>query len=204
MAILGLGVNLVSAWLLHGGSGHDHDHDHDHDDHTPLHKQQGNPHGNAHPHDHHHDHHGHHHDLNLHAAYIHVLTDAATSVLAIVALFAGKWWGAGWMDPAMGIIGSVLVASWAISLLRKSGRVLLDAHMTDPVAEEIREAVEQSPVPASLADMHLWRVGKGKYAVLLSVLSTDPAAAEAVRKALAVHEELVHVNVEWLEQAAAK
>ena len=185
---------LGSAWLLHRGSGHDHGHahahDHDHDHH-----------GHGQPHDHH-AHDDHQHDLNLHAAYIHVLTDAATSVLAIVALFAGKWWGAGWMDPVMGIVGSVLVASWAISLLRKSGRVLLDAHMTDPVAEEIREAVEQSPVPASLADMHLWRVGKGKYAVLLSVLSADPAAAEAVRKALAVHEELVHVNVEWLAQPA--
>ena len=194
VAIIGLGVNLVCAWLLHGGSGHNHGpahaHDHGHDHH-----------GHGQPHDHH-AHDDHQHDLNLHAAYIHVLTDAATSVLAIVALFAGKWWGAGWMDPVMGIVGSVLVASWAISLLRKSGRVLLDAHMTDPVAEEIREAVEQSPVPASLADMHLWRVGKGKYAVLLSVLSADPAAAEAVRKALAVHEELVHVNVEWLAQPA--
>lgn len=194
VAIIGLGVNLVCACLLHGGSGHNHGHahahDHDHDHH-----------GHGQPHDHH-AHDDHQHDLNLHAAYIHVLTDAATSVLAIVALFAGKWWGAGWMDPVMGIVGSVLVASWAISLLRKSGRVLLDAHMTDPVAEEIREAVEQSPVPASLADMHLWRVGKGKYAVLLSVLSADPAAAEAVRKALAVHEELVHVNVEWLAQPA--
>ena len=188
VAIIGLGVNLVCAWLLRGGSAYEHGHGHGHHGH-------GQPHG-------HHDHGDHQHDLNLHAAYIHVLTDAATSVLAIVALFAGKWWGAGWMDPVMGIVGSVLVASWAISLLRKSGRVLLDAHMTDPVAEEIREAVEQSPVPASLADMHLWRVGKGKYAVLLSVLSADPAAAEAVRKALAVHEELVHVNVEWLAQPA--
>lgn len=183
VAIIGLGVNLVCAKLLHGG--HDHDHDHDH----------GHGHG--------HDAHGaQHHDLNLHAAYIHVLTDAATSVLAIVALFAGKWWGAGWMDPVMGIVGSVLVAIWAISLLRKSGRVLLDAHMTDPVAEEIREAVEQSPLPAALADMHLWRVGKGKYAVLLSIYSANPAAAEWVRQALAMHDELVHVNVEWLEQAA--
>lgn len=183
VAIIGLGVNLVCAKLLHGG--HDHDHDHDHD------------------HGHGHDAHGaQHHDLNLHAAYIHVLTDAATSVLAIVALFAGKWWGAGWMDPVMGIVGSVLVAIWAISLLRKSGRVLLDAHMTDPVAEEIREAAEQSPLPAALADMHLWRVGKGKYAVLLSIYSANPAAAEWVRQALAVHDELVHVNVEWLEQAA--
>ena len=173
----------MCAWLLHGGAGHDHGHGHSHahDDHAHGHPR---------------------HDLNLHAAYIHVLTDAATSVLAIVALLAGKWWGASWMDPVMGIVGSVLVASWAISLLRKSGLVLLDAHMTDPVAEEIREAVAQSPVPASLADMHLWRVGKGKYAVLLSVASADPASAESVRKALAVHEELVHVTVEGLEQPA--
>lgn len=183
VAIIGLAVNLVCAWLLHGGAGHDHGHGHSHahDDHAHGHPR---------------------HDLNLHAAYIHVSTDAATSVLAIVALLAGKWWGASWMDPVMGIVGSVLVASWAISLLRKSGLVLLDAHMTDPVAEEIREAVAQSPVPASLADMHLWRVGKGKYAVLLSVASADPASAESVRKALAVHEELVHVTVEWLEQPA--
>lgn len=178
IAVLGLLVNLACAWLLKDDHHHHHDHDH-------------------HAHDHHgHDDHHHNHDLNLRAAYMHVLADAATSVLAILALLGGSLWGAAWLDPLMGIVGSVLVAVWAVGLLRQSSRVLLDAEMDAPVLAEIREAIDGGPYPARITDLHLWRVGKGKYACILS-LSTASAAHPADFKALlGVHEELVHVTVE--------
>jgi cation diffusion facilitator family transporter len=135
IAVAGLAVNLICAWLLRD------DHHHDH-----------------HPHSHDHHHH-HHHDLNLRSAYLHVMADAATSVLAIAALLAGKFWGASWLDPAMGLVGALLVALWARGLLRDTGRVLLDAEMDAPVVAEIREVVAQLPAPASITDLHVWRVG---------------------------------------------
>ena len=141
IAIVGLLVNLVSAWLLKDGHHHHHDHAHGHDDHA----HQG------------------HHDLNLRSAYMHVLADAATSVLAIIALFGGKLWGASWLDPVMGLVGAVLVSVWAYGLLRDTGRVLLDAEMNVPVVDEIREVIAASPVKAQICDLHVWRVGKGKF-----------------------------------------
>jgi len=175
VAIVGLVVNLVSAWLLStGAAGHDHD-----------------------QHGHHHGHH-HHHDLNLRSAYLHVVTDAVTSILAIAALIGGKYLGASWLDPVMGLVGTLLVGRWAWSLLRDTGRVLLDAEMDAPVVEEVREVVRGFPQPTTVLDLHVWRVGKGKYACILS-LSTDAALdSDAVRRALSVHEELVHVTVELL------
>lgn len=180
IAVVGLVVNLVCAWWLHDSPGHSHGHGHDH----------GHDHG-------HHDHHGHQHqDLNLRSAYLHVLADAATSVLAIVALIGGKLWGAAWLDPLMGIVGAVLVTVWAIGLLRDTGRILLDAQMDAPVVAEVREVIEQGPWAAQLADLHVWQVGRGKFAVVASVVSTDDVCADTLRDALAVHEELVHVTVE--------
>ena len=112
IATVGLAVNLTCAWLLRGGHhGHDHHHGHTHD-----------------PHDH-----AHHHDINLRSAYLHVVADAATSVLAIGALVGGKFLGAAWLDPAMGIVGAALVANWAWGLLKQSGGILLDAEMDSPV-----------------------------------------------------------------------
>ncbi|MBO9662906.1 CDF family Co(II)/Ni(II) efflux transporter DmeF [Dokdonella sp.] len=181
IAVVGLAVNLVCAWWLH-----DH-HDHDHHDHA--HQDRG--------HDHADERHGaHHHDLNLRSAYLHVLADAATSVLAIVALTGGWLWGAAWLDPIMGIVGAVLVTLWAVGLLRDSGRVLLDAEMDAPVVAEIREVVEQGAVPARITDLHVWRVGRGQYACVLSLVTTAAVGAEFFRQALSVHEELVHVTVE--------
>ena len=148
-------------------------------------------------------HHDHHHDLNLRAAYIHVLTDAATSVLAIVALVCGKLWGANWLDPAMGIAGGVVVAIWAWGLLKDSARVLLDAEMDAPVVEEIREVIAASPVAAEIIDLHVWRVGKGKYACILSLAVMDAAEPDYFRQQLSIHEELVHVTVE-MNQACAR
>jgi len=174
IAVIGLAVNLICAWLLRD--------DHHHHDH--------------HGHDHHHDHGHHHHDLNLRSAYLHVMADAATSVLAIVALLAGKFWGASWLDPVMGLVGALLVALWARGLLRDTGRVLLDAEMDAPVVEEIREVVAQLPVPASITDLHVWRVGKAQYACILGLATSSALSADSVRQALGGHEELAHITVE--------
>jgi cation diffusion facilitator family transporter len=184
IAIVGLLVNLVSAWMLKGGHahhhGHNHAHGHDHYDHN--HHQD-------------HDHHGHH-DLNLRSAYLHVLADAATSVLAIIALFGGMLLGAAWLDPVMGLVGATLVAVWAYSLLRDTGRVLLDAEMGAPVVEEIREVIAASPLKAEIADLHVWRVGKGKFACILSLATDNDVSPEYFKDQLSIHEELVHISVE--------
>lgn len=176
IAVIGLLVNLACAWLLRGEH-HHHDHGHDHG------------------HDHHHGH-DHGHDLNLRAAYLHVLADAATSVAAIIALIGGLIWGAAWLDPLMGMVGAVLVAVWSVGLLKQSGRVLLDAEMNDPVVEEIREVVAELPYPARITDLHLWRVGKSRYACILSLASSGELTPELVRQRLQVHEELAHITVE--------
>lgn len=185
VAAVGLGVNLLCAWLLRDDH-HHHHHAHDHQ------------HGHAHDH----PGHDHHQDLNLRAAYLHVVADAATSVLAILALLGGRLWGAAWLDPAIGLLGALLVGLWARGLLRDSARVLLDAEMDAPVAEEIREVVAELPVPATLTDLHLWRVGKHQYACIVTLATAAALDADGVRRALAVHEELVHVTVEINRLAA--
>lgn len=125
-----------------------------------------------------------------------MITDAATSVLAIAALVGGKFWGAAWLDPVMGLVGAVLVTVWAAGLLRDTGRVLLDAQMDAPVVAEVREVIEQGPWAAHLADLHVWQVGRGKYAVVASVVSDTEVTADTLREALSLHEELVHITVE--------
>lgn len=173
IAIIGLAVNLLCAWLLKDGHhGHTHAHDGEH----------------AHSHQHQ--------DINLRSAYLHVIADAATSVLAISALISGKYFGAAWLDPVMGIVGAALVANWAYGLLRQSGRVLLDAEMDHPVVQEIRDVVTQDFPTAAISDLHVWRVGKGKYACILALVDHVPHAAEAVRRKLSVHDEIAHVSVE--------
>lgn len=182
IALLGLLVNLACAWLLKDDQGHHHGHAHHHDHH------QGHDH-DAHPHDHGHQ------DLNLRAAYLHVLADAATSVLAIIALVGGMLWGADWLDPLMGIVGAVLVAVWARGLLRDTGRVLLDAEMDAPLVAEIREVIAELP-DAEIRDLHVWRVGQAQYAAVLSLRMAVPIPAQAIRERLAIHEELVHLTIE--------
>ncbi|WP_295052522.1 CDF family Co(II)/Ni(II) efflux transporter DmeF [Sulfuricurvum sp.] len=173
IAILGLLVNLACAWLLKDGHSHDHHH-----------------------HDHNHSHHEHHHDLNLRSAYMHVIADAATSVLAIFALICGKLWGAAWLDPIMGIVGAGLVSVWAYGLLRDSGRILLDAEMDAPVVAEIYEVIEASPIKATITDLHVWRVGKGKYSCILSLHTSEGVSPDFFKEQLSIHEELAHITVE--------
>jgi cation diffusion facilitator family transporter len=182
IAVVGLAVNLLCAWWLRGSHGHDHEHDHGDHAHAPA---------EGHSHDH-----SHHSDMNMRSAYVHVLTDAATSVLAIVALVGGMWWGAAWLDPAMGLVGAVLVTVWAWGLLRDSGRILLDAEMDAPMVAEVRDVVEKGAVPARITDLHVWRVGRQKYSVILTVATQADVDGEYFRRALCVHEELAHVTVE--------
>jgi cation diffusion facilitator family transporter len=182
VAVVGLMVNVVCALIL----GHAHDHHHDHD------------HGHDHHHGHEH-HHGHGEDLNLRSAYVHVLADAATSVLAIVALLGGWLYGWSWLDPVMGIVGAVLVAIWAKGLLADTAKVLLDREMDDPVVEEVREAIESGPDNGGtrITDLHVWRVGKAAYSCAISVMTHDPALTPAqLREKLAIHEEIVHTTIE--------
>lgn len=181
VAVLGLAVNLVCALIL--GKAHHHHHDH------------GHSHGHGHE-DHDHEHH---HDLNLKSAYLHVIADAATSVLAIAALIGGWIWGWSWLDPLMGMVGAVLVALWAKGLIVETGKVLLDREMDHPVVDEIREVVETGPADGDtrITDLHVWRVGKRAYACALTLVTHDAALdAAAIRRNLAVHEEIVHSTIE--------
>jgi cation diffusion facilitator family transporter len=171
IAAAGLVVNLLCAWLLKDRHHHGHSHDHSHDHH-------------------------HHHDLNLRSAYLHVIADAATSVLAIIALFGGKIWGANWLDPTMGIVGAFLVLIWAYRLLLDTGRVLLDAEMDAPVVAEIFEVINDSLIQAKITDLHVWRVSKNKYACILSLLTNENVTPDYFKKQLSIHEELVHITVE--------
>jgi cation diffusion facilitator family transporter len=198
VAFIGLVVNLASAWVLHAGQarreehGHDHDHDHDPHDHERGH-------AHVHPHRHEHDspaRHAHaHHDMNLRSAYVHVVADAFTSVLAIAALSAGLWAGWHWLDPVMGLVGGGVIAWWARGLLSDSARVLLDREMDAPVVGRIRGAIE-SDNDAEIADLHVWRVGRASYAAVLTVVAHAPLTPEAYRGRLAHIDSLVHVSVE--------
>jgi cation diffusion facilitator family transporter len=173
VAVLGLVVNLVSAWLLRD----DHDHHHGHD------------------HDHAHDHsHGHHHDNNLRAAYVHVLADAATSLLAIAALVVAMVSNWVWADPAVGIIGSLVIASWAYGLIRASGAVLLDVNADNGLEETIRSRIESKG--DRVTDLHLWQIGPGHHAAVISVVSDHPLPPATYKRRLGGLRGLSHITVE--------
>ncbi|MDB5488807.1 MAG: hypothetical protein JWQ58_2522 [Reyranella sp.] len=178
IAVLGLGVNIASAFLLGGHHSHGHDH-HDHDHHE-------------------HDGHGHEHgiksqDNNLRAAYVHVLADALTSVLAIVALLAGRYLGWVWLDPVMGIVGGIVIGRWSWALMRDTAGVLLDTTDTT-VAEEVREVVEGEG-DARIVDLHVWRIGPEAHACIVSVAGPG-VDAETIRTRLAPVHEITHLTVE--------
>lgn len=172
IAVLGLAVNIASAFLLSGSPGHPHGH-HDHG---------------------HHEHHHHGTDNNLRSAYVHVLADALTSVLAIAALLAGRFLGWTWMDPAMGIVGAIVIARWAWTLMRDTAAVLLDASDTH-VADEVREMVE-GPGDARIADLHVWRIGPEAHAAIVSVVAGLDVTADVVRNRLQPVHEVRHLTIE--------
>ncbi|MEJ2669927.1 MAG: CDF family Co(II)/Ni(II) efflux transporter DmeF [Gammaproteobacteria bacterium] len=181
VAILGLLVNLACAWLLKDGHHHHGDDDHGHD------------HGHDHDHDHDHDHH---HDLNLRAAYLHVITEALTSFLAIVSLFGGKVWKANWLDHVMGIVGAILVIGWAVGLIKNTANVLLDAEMDKPIAQHVKKCVCSNILESEITDFHLWRVGKKHYACILAISTNSAVTPDDVKAKLQDVNELVHVTVE--------
>jgi len=172
VAMLGLLVNILCAWIL----------------------------GRAHHHDHGHHDHGHSHDdLNLKSAYLHVIADATTSVLAIAALLGGWLYGWSWLDPFTGVVGAILVGLWAKGLIVDTSKVLLDREMDHPVVDEIRQVIENAPetTDEKIIDLHVWRVGKGKYSCAIVVLTRHrELTPEMIRQRLAVHEEIVHSTIE--------
>ncbi|MBP2446796.1 cation diffusion facilitator family transporter [Rhizobium leguminosarum] len=188
VAVIGLAVNLVSAWLLSGGG------------HT-AHGNHAHAHGNhAHHHHHHHGHgdHAHHAkpgDNNIRAAYLHVIADAMTSVLAIAALTLGSLYGWLWLDPIMGIVGGLVIANWSWSLMKSSGGVLLDVvPHGETLPAEIRGAIETEE--DRITDLHVWQVGPGHHAAIVAVVTSEPREPAFYKGRLSALTELSHVTVE--------
>jgi cation diffusion facilitator family transporter len=180
IAVIGLLVNLVSAWMLRDEHHHDHDDDdHEDDDHEPGH-----------------DHAHHHHDTNLRAAYLHVLADALTSVLAIAGLVAGRFLGWIWMDAVIGLLGAIVIAHWSIGLARSAGRTLLDSHDDSALEGAVRQRLLAAAGEASVTDLHLWRLGAGRYGLMVSLHGRNLGTPDSFRAALAGLPQLAHVTVE--------
>jgi len=176
VAVIGLAVNLLCAWLLRGEPHHGHGHGHDH--------------GHDHPHVHVHGQ-----DNNLRAAYLHVLTDAMTSVLAILALAAGAAFGWIWLDPVMGLVGAVVILRWSWGLLRDTAQVLVD-YLPDheDLPHEIRAAIASDT--DRITDLHVWQLGPGRHGAILSIRSAAPQPLAVYRARLAHIEDLAHLTVE--------
>lgn len=191
IAVLGLGVNLLSAYLLHDDHGHHHGHGHEH-----HHPHDDNDH--AHDHGDHHDHaHGAaaiHADHNLRAAFVHVMADAAVSVLVIVGLLLGRQFGWLFMDPLMGLVATVVILSWSWTLIRSAGAILIDACPDAGLAGRIAARLEQKG--DRISDLHLWRVGPGHLAAVISVVSDEPRSPSQYKKRLAGLPGLSHVTIE--------
>jgi cation diffusion facilitator family transporter len=184
VAVIGLLVNVLCAVILAGAHSHPHGHAHGHDEYD----------------------HVHHHDLNLKSAYIHVAADAATSVLAVSALVGGKYFAWNWLDPVMGLVGAALVGAWAWGLIRDTGRILLDYEADQPMHQEIAACVEANPQwqGTRVTDLHVWRVGKGRYACILCLLTDERRLLPGtVKNALSHLEQLVHITIEVNERPRA-
>ena len=195
VAVVGLVINLVCAWLLKDDHAH-HGHHHGHHHHAHEHDHH---HGHGHDHDHHAP--GKSRDNNLRAAYLHVLADALTSVLAIVALLVGRSYGWLWADPLMGVVGALVIARWSWGLIKDSGSVLLDAAAEgEEVRQEIREAME--PTGSLVTDLHVWQVGPGHFAAIVSLMAREPKEPAHYKALLAHIHELSHVTVEVQRRAA--
>lgn len=174
VALLGLGVNLLSAYLLHDAHHHDHPHhDHSHPDHS----------------------HHHHHDLNLRGAYLHVLADALTSILAIGGLLSGKFWGLWFMDPIMGLVGFFLIVRWSIGLMKETAPILLDREGKNPLVEQIIEAIEKDG-KGRVYDIHLLRVGRNRYACIVGIETDEDLSIEYFERIISNFESIAHATLE--------
>ena len=201
IAVLGLVVNVVSAWLLSGGHHHGHSHDHAHDHaHDHDHDHGGAPHGvergelEFEDHGHEHGDGAHHRDNNMRAAVLHVMADAAVSVLVIIGLVLARAFGWLWMDPLAGLVGAIVIANWSLGLLRDTGGILLD-RMPDPrMAEKVRHTIEAEG--DQVTDLHLWRLGPGHLGAIVSVATAGERDAAHYRQRLAKFADLSHVTVE--------
>jgi cation diffusion facilitator family transporter len=207
VAVIGLLINLGSAWLLHRGAtagahGHAHDDDaHAHHDHHG-HAHHGHGHGHAHAHGHSHGH-GHHHDHNFNAAYLHVLADAVTSVLAIAALGGGLLYGWRWLDPLVALLGAAVISRWALGVLKVSAHALVDATASTELRAQVRHAIE-SDGDAKLADLHVWQVGPDAWSVVASVVADAPLEPAQYRHRLEHLHGVRHVTVEVHQCRGAK
>jgi cation diffusion facilitator family transporter len=189
IAVVGLGVNLLSAFLLredhdhHHGHAHDHSHAHAHND---LHDDHNHAHENTHVHR----------DHNLRAAFIHVMADAAVSVLVIIGLVAGRLFGWVWMDPLMGLVATVVILSWSWTLIRSAGAILLDVCPNPTLSRKIAARLEQGSDRVS--DLHLWRLGPGHLAAVISVVTHEPRSPALYKRRLSGLSGLSHVTIEVL------
>jgi len=166
VAIIGLLVNVISALLLQNAHSH--------------HDEQNNH---------------HHHDHNLRAAYLHVLADALTSLLAIFALFFGKFFGLGWLDPLMGIIGAIVITRWSYGLVVETSAILLDRNMNEQIERNIRDKIE-SEDDNKVSDIHVWKVGPGHYAAIISIVTHAPKSASYYKKLISEFYDISHLTVE--------
>jgi cation diffusion facilitator family transporter len=184
VAFLGLAVNVACAWLLKDDYGHHHHHDHDDDSHEDhVHPKVASP------------------DNNLRSAYVHVLADALTSVLAIVALTMGSFYGWIWLDPTMGIVGAFVIANWSWGLIRDAGGVLLDyIPGSQKLPVEIRAAVETDA--DNVTDLHVWQLGPGHHGAIIAIASKEPKSPSHYRQKLVHLHKLSHVTIEVESEAA--
>jgi cation diffusion facilitator family transporter len=183
IAVVGLLVNLASAWLLRHDHAHDQDHDHDHEEHDHDHAEHGHDHGQ-------------HSDANLRAAYMHVMADALTSVLAIAGLLAGRFFGWIWMDAVIGILGAIVITHWSIGLARNAARSLLDSHDDQPLEDAVRERLLSADPNLQVRDLHLWRIGPGHYSLVVSLHAAQPLTPGQYKARLADLKSISHVIVE--------
>lgn len=201
VACLGLAVNLVSAYLLKDDHHHHHGHDHSHAHHHEHHLYHKHEHEHEHEHEENHTHHHEekaqqHQDHNLKAAYMHVLADALTSVLAIVALFAAKFWGWNWLDAMMGIVGAVIITKWSIGLIKQTNPILLDASLDEDYLTDIVTSIKNDDENNQIHDLHVWKISSDHYAAMLTIQSAQNKPAEYYRQLLTKFDKIEHLTIE--------
>lgn len=199
VAVVGLVVNVASIWLLAPAADDSKGSAHHEADGASVHEHRGDAGRHAaqshgHHHGHHHGH-GHQHDHNFNAAYLHVLADAFTSVLAIAALVGGAWFGLNWLDPAVALLGAAVIGHWAWRMLGRTASALVDATEDPAITQRIRDLIEADG-DAKLADLHVWQVGAQAWSAALSVVADAPLPAADYRQRLAAVQQLKHVTVE--------